>query len=146
MRFEHPVRKTRGVPVVPMIDLLFVILIFLVVSTTFKKPRSVLPIELPTVKEVSGSSVVDARSVLALDKEGKITLDAVAVPDVQLLDSYLKAFAKENPGRKLELEADKQVPLEKLLGVWDALTRAGIAIKDVPARIRLPQEPGSSSK
>jgi biopolymer transport protein ExbD len=142
MRFEHPVRKPRGVPVVPMIDLLFVILIFLVVSTTFKKPRSVLPIELPTVKEVSGSSVVDARSVLALDKEGKITLDAVAVPDVLLLDSYLKAFVKENPGRKLELEADKQVPLEKLLGVWDALTRAGIAIKDVPARIRLPQETG----
>ncbi len=146
MRFEHPVRKTRGVPVVPMIDLLFVILIFLVVSTTFKKPRSVLPIELPTVKEVAGSAVVDARSVLALDKEGKITLDAVAVPDVQLLDSYLKAFAKENPGRKLELEADKQVPLEKLLGVWDALTRAGIAIKDVPARIRLPQDAGSPSK
>ncbi|MCW1925488.1 biopolymer transporter ExbD [Luteolibacter arcticus] len=146
MHFEHPVRKTRGVPVVPMIDLLFVILIFLVVSTTFKKPRSVLPIELPTVREIAGSAVVDSRSVLALDKEGKITLDAVAVPDVQLLDSYLKAFTKENPGRKLELEADKQVPLEKLLGVWDALTRAGIAIKDVPARIRLPQEPGSSSK
>lgn len=146
MRFEHPVRKTRGVPVVPMIDLLFVILIFMVVTTTFKKPRSVLPIELPTVKEVSGSEVVDVRSVLALDKEGKITLDAVAVPDVQLLDAYLKAFVRENPGRKLELEADKQVPLEKLLGVWDALTRAGIAIKDVPARIRLPQETGSPSK
>jgi biopolymer transport protein ExbD len=146
MRFEHPVRKTRGVPVVPMIDLLFVILIFLVVSTTFKKPRSVLPIELPTVKEVAGASVVDARSVLALDKEGKITLDAVSVPDVQLLDSYLKAFSKENPGRKLELEADKQVPLEKLLGVWDALTRAGIPIKDVPARIRLPQDASSPSK
>jgi len=146
MRFEHPVRKTRGVPVVPMIDLLFVILIFLVVSTTFKKPRCVLPVELPTVKEISGASVVDARSVLALDKEGKITLDAVTVPDVQLLDSYLKAFSKENPGRKLELEADKQVPLEKLLGVWDALTRAGIPIKDVPARIRLPQDASSPSK
>jgi biopolymer transport protein ExbD len=146
MRFEHPARKIRGVPVVPMIDLLFVILIFLVVSTTFKKPRSVLPIELPTVKEVSGSAVIDARSVLGLDKEGKITLDAVSVPDVELLDAYLSAFVKENPGRKLELEADKQVPLEKLLGVWDALTRAGIPIKDVPARIRLPQEPGSSTK
>ncbi|MCW1885364.1 biopolymer transporter ExbD [Luteolibacter flavescens] len=146
MRFEQPVRKSRGVPVVPMIDLLFVILIFLVVSTTFKKPRSVLPIELPTLKEITGSEVVDSRSVLSLDKEGKITLDAVAVPDVLLLDSYLKAFTKENPGRKLELEADKQVPLEKLLGVWDALTRAGIAIKDVPARIRLPQDAESPSQ
>ena len=53
---------------------------------------------------------------------------------------------EENPGRKLELEADKQVPLEKLLGVWDALTRAGIPIKDVPARIRLPQETGGLTK
>ena len=36
--------------------------------------------------------------------------------------------------------------LEKLLGVWDALTRAGIPIKDVPARIRLQQETGGLTK
>ncbi len=139
MRFEHPVRKVRGVPVVPMIDLLFVILIFMVVTTTFKQPRSVLSIEIPTVHEIAGTEVVDARSVLAVDQFGKITLDSLVVPDAQLLDAYLRAFMKENPGRKLELEADKQLPLEKLLSVWDALTRAGIPIKDVPARIRLPK-------
>ena len=139
MRFEQPVRKARGVPVVPMIDLLFVILIFMVVTTTFKKPRNILRIELPTVRDVPGGTETEARSVLAVDKEGKITLDSLVVPDAQLLDAYLKAYLKENPGRKLELEADKQIPLEKLLGVWDALTRAGIQIKDVPARIRLPE-------
>lgn len=139
MRFEQPVRRARGVPVVPMIDLLFVILIFLVVSTTFKKPRSIMNLDLPTVRDMVGGTVTEARSVLAVDKDGRITLDAVAVPDAKLLDAYLRAFVKENPGRKLELEADKLLPLEKLLEVWDALTRAGIPIKDVPARIRLPQ-------
>jgi biopolymer transport protein ExbD len=139
MRFERPVRNSRGVPIVPMIDILFIVLIFLIVSTTFKKPRTVLPIELPTVREVASTEVIDERSVLAVDKDGRITLDSLVVPDAQLLDAYLKAFLKENPGRKLELEADKQIPLEKLLGVWDALTRAGIQIKDVPARIRLPE-------
>lgn len=124
---------------VPMIDLLFVILIFLVVSTTFKKPRSIMNLDLPTVRDMVGGTVTEARSVLAVDKDGRITLDAVAVPDAKLLDAYLRAFVKENPGRKLELEADKLLPLEKLLEVWDALTRAGIPIKDVPARIRLPQ-------
>lgn len=140
MRFERPVKPSRGVPIVPMIDILFIVLIFLIVSTAPKKARPILPIELPTVREIASTEAIDERSILALDKEGKITLDAIAVPDVQLLDAYLRAFVKENPGRKLELEADKQVPLEKLLGVWDALTRAGIPIKDVPARIRLPQE------
>lgn len=140
MRFERPVRSSRGVPIVPMIDILFIVLIFLIVSTTFKKPRTVLPIELPTVNEIASTEVIDERSVLAVDKDGRITLDSLVVPDAQLLDAYLKAFLKENPGRKLELEADKQIPLEKLLGVWDALTRAGIQIKDVPARIRLPEK------
>jgi len=139
MRFEQPVRRARGVPVVPMIDLLFVILIFLVVSTTFKKPRNIMNLELPTVRDMVGGTVTETRSILAVDKDGRITLDAVAVPDTKLLDAYLRAFVKENPGRKLELEADKLLPLEKLLEVWDALTRAGIQIKDVPARIRLPQ-------
>lgn len=124
----------------PMIDILFIVLIFLIVSTTFKKPRTILPIELPTVREIASTEVMDERSVLAVDKDGRITLDSLVVPDAQLLDAYLKAFLKENPGRKLELEADKQIPLEKLLEVWDALTRAGIQIKDVPARIRLPEK------
>jgi biopolymer transport protein ExbD len=139
MRFVCPARTSRGVPIVPMIDILFIVLIFLIVSTTFKKPRTILPIELPTVRDIASTEVIDDRSILTVDKEGRMTLDTLAVPDVVLLDAYLKAFLKENPGRKLELEADKEIPLEKLLEVWDALTRAGIPIKDVPARIRLPE-------
>jgi biopolymer transport protein ExbD len=53
------------------------------------------------------------------------------------LESYLAAYQKQNPGRKLELEADKNIPLERLLKVWDALTKAGIPIKEVPARIKV---------
>lgn len=146
MKFDRPVRRSRGIMIMPMIDILFVVLIFFIVTTTFRKPRPVLRIELPTVKEVPTDSVIVASSTLAVDKMGNVSLDAVKVPDVALLDAYLKAYMKENPGRKLELEADKELPLEKLLTVWDALTRAGIPIRDVPARIRLPQETGSLSR
>jgi biopolymer transport protein ExbD len=146
MKFDRPVRRSRGIMIMPMIDILFVVLIFFIVTTTFRKPRPVLRIELPTVKEVPTDNVTVASSTLAVDKMGNVSLDAVKVPDVALLDAYLKAYMKENPGRKLELEADKELPLEKLLTVWDALTRAGIPIRDVPARIRLPQETGSLSR
>ena len=33
--------------------------------------------------------------------------------------------------------SDKKLPLERLLQVWDALTKAGIEIRDVPARIKV---------
>jgi biopolymer transport protein ExbD len=138
MRF-HRLPTTRSqVAVIPLIDILFVLLIFFIVSTAFKKPRDVLRIELPTVREIPSDTVADTRSVLALDAAGNATLDSLAVPD-GLLENYLTVFQKQNPGRKLELEADKNIPLEKLLKVWDSLTKAGLQIKDVPARIKLPK-------
>jgi biopolymer transport protein ExbD len=137
MHFHRQPRKRAEVPIVPMIDILFILLVFFIVSTTFKKPREILHIELPTVREIPSDQVADSRSVLAVDALGNVTLDSLAVPE-GLLESYLAAYQKQNPGRKLELEADKKLPLERLLQVWDSLTKAGIPIKDVPARIKVP--------
>ena len=109
---------------------------FFIVSTAFKKPRDVLRIELPTVREIPSDTVADVRSTIAVDQLGNVTLDSLAVPE-GLLESYLAAYQKSNPGRKLELVADANIPLERLLKIWDALTKAGIPIKDVPARIKL---------
>lgn len=139
MHFHRISRKRAEVPIVPMIDILFILLVFFIVSTTFKKRRDILRIELPTVREVPSDTISDARSTIAVDALGNVTLDSLAVPE-GLLQSYLAAYQKENPGRKLELEADKKLPLERLLQVWDALTKAGIEIKDVPARIKLPEK------
>jgi biopolymer transport protein ExbD len=136
MRF-HRLKTTRSqIAVIPMIDILFVLLVFFIVSTAFKKPRDVLRIELPTVREIPSATVADVRSTIALDATGNITLDSLKVPE-GLLESYLAAYQQQNPGRKLELEADRNVPLERLLKVWESLTKAGIEIKDVPARIKV---------
>jgi biopolymer transport protein ExbD len=138
MQFHRPARTRSQVPIVPMIDILFILLIFFIVSTQFKKPRNVLRIELPTVREVPSEKVTDTRSVISVDADGVVTLDGLKVPE-GLLESYLAAYQKQNPGRKLELEADRKLPLERLLAIWDSMLKAGLQIKDVPARIRLPK-------
>lgn len=142
MHFHRIHRKRAEVPIVPMIDILFILLVFFIVSTNFKKPREILRIELPTVREVPSETVTEARSVIAVDALGNITLDSLAVPE-GLLESYLAAYQKQNPGRKLELEADRKLPLERLLHVWDALTKTGIPVREVPARIKLGDQNGS---
>lgn len=136
MEFHRVQRNRAQVPIVPMIDILFILLVFFIVSTTFKKPREVLQIELPTIKEIPSDTVTDTRSIIAVDAVGNITLDTLIVPE-GLLGTYLKVFQKQNPDRKLELEADRRVPLERLLEIWDALGKVGISIKDVPARIKV---------
>lgn len=135
MKFHRPARIRHHIQIIPMIDILLILLIYFATSTVFKKPRDVLHIELPTVRETPSEQVTDTRTALAVDSAGNISLDGVAVP-TGLLGNYLSAWEKQNPGRKLELEADEKLPLGQLIGIWDALTKAGIAIKDVPARIK----------
>lgn len=138
MKFRRPAKVRHNIQVIPMIDILLILLIYFATSTVFKKPRDILHIELPTVREVPSDRIADARSVLAIDPAGNMSLDGLAIPS-GLLDSYLAAFRKQNPGRKLELEADEKLPLGQLLHVWDSLTKAGLSLKDVPARIKAPR-------
>jgi len=52
------------------------------------------------------------------------------------LGATLKRIREENPA-EFELKADEKLPLGVLVGLWDSFKEAGIAIKDVPARILL---------
>ena len=82
MHFHRITRKRAEVPIVPMIDILFILLVFFIVSTTFKKPRNVLRIEIPTVREIPSDQVADARSVIAVALNTTIFGLAIAVPCV----------------------------------------------------------------
>ena len=139
MQFYRPQRKQLTVTIIPLIDIFAILLIFFIVSTTFKKPRPILTIDLPTVKEMPSQTVVDERAVLAVAPDGTMSLDQLEVPP-GLLVEFLGVYQQKYPGRQFELKADEAVSLKQLFVIWDALTKAGIEIKDVPARIQVPSE------
>ena len=139
MELYRPKRKAYNVPIVPLIDILAILLIFVIVTSTRKKSRPVVPIDLPTVKEVASTELTAERSILAITKEGEILLEGVEVAPGELAD-YLKAFQTVNPNRKLELEADEGSSLGQLFTVWEALSEVGIELKEVPARIQMATE------
>lgn len=134
MQFARPSKKNSGVPILPMIDILFILLIFFIVSTNFKRPRHQMQITLPTAKDLPTQTVVAEMSVLAIDAKGNLALEGAAVPQ-GLLDSYLEAWRKINPERNLEIEADEQAPFGKMVEVWGALTRLGIKVMPTRAKI-----------
>lgn len=139
MEIYRPKRKAYNVPIVPLIDILAILLIFVIVTSTRKKTRPVVPIDLPTVREVPSAELTAERSILAITKEGEILLENVTVPAGELAE-YLRAFQTVNPGRQLELEADEGSSLGQLFLVWEALSAVGIELKDVPARIKVGPE------
>lgn len=142
MELYRPQRRAYNVPIVPLIDILAILLIFVIVTSTRKKPRPAVPIDLPTVREVATTTLNQERVILAATTDGKLYLDNLEVPEGQLA-RFLQAFKNVNPDKKLELEADEAVPLGRLFEIWEALTEVGIELKEVPARIKVQQSDDS---
>lgn len=132
-------RQRRSVPMIPivsLIDIMVILLIFTTATTTFKKNKTQMQIALPESKSMgSTTDKPDARVTLAITKEQKLFLDGAPVGMEKLAEALMKLRA-DNPGVKLELEADTSTDLGVLIKVWDGLKAAGIPINDVPARIQ----------
>ena len=125
-------------PILPLIDILMILLIYFAVEYDPKKKREVLQIELALAQDSATTQVGEPAAVLAISDKGEITLDATRITDGMLVD-YLKIFREKFPTRKLELEPDKQVPLETFIKVQSALIDAGINPKEVPTRVKIPK-------
>ena len=132
MQFSRVRKPVPAIPIVSLIDILVILLIFFIVTMQPKQKRTILDISMPVVGDMPTKQVSDVRAVLALSKEGEITLDSVKVHKDLLVD-YLKEIKSQN--RKLELEMDKQVRLEQMIMVSEALTKAGFEA-NLPTRVR----------
>lgn len=132
MQFYRPRKPIPAIPIVSLIDILVILLIFFIVTMQPKQKRTILDISMPVVGDMATEQIVEARSVLALSKEGEITLDSVRLHESMLID-YLTEIKKQN--RKLELEMDKQVRLEQMIKISEALTKAGFEA-NLPTRVR----------
>ena len=55
MQFYRKKASSMGVPIVPMIDILTILLIFFIVHTQWKKPQSLLKIDVPGAEFMEGT-------------------------------------------------------------------------------------------
>ena len=129
-------RPVPTIPIVSLIDIMVILLIFFVATTTFKKDKMQVKITLPESKSLGGvTQVPESRVAISINTEQKIFLDGKPV-DLDKLAIAISSLKDAKPGMKLELEADTTAALGVLVKVWDALREAGYSINDVPARIQ----------
>ena len=141
MQFYRKKARSMGVPIVPMIDILTILLIFFIVHTQWKKPQSLLKIDVPGAEFMEGTPSSEQRAVLAVTGTSAISLNGRLV-EMNELAAALEALKKENPGVKLQLDVDKKAEFGVIVGIWDALTSVGIDAGEVPARIEI-NKPGA---
>lgn len=121
------------VPMAPLIDCVFLLLIFFLVATTLKKLDRELPLELPESAAAAGVPRSDDLLVISLDAEGSPFLDGAPI-STGMLHERLRQAAGRHPGPKVRIDGDRAAPLESIVQVLDLCSFEGL--KDVRIRAR----------
>lgn len=131
----RPRRRRRPVlNVTSLIDVLFLLLIFLMVSSTFLE-HPAIELDLP---QASTSEPVKVDSLrLAIPDDGRLILEGEEIEPAALRER-LREAAGENPKLLLILEADRGADYGRVVEALDAAREAGV--KRISAFTRKPAD------
>jgi len=131
MRFYTRKRRSPTINIVSLIDILVILLIFFIATSTFKKTQPQLEINLPESKTATAAAAAKTEPlVLRVKAADQITLDDKPVTLANLATA-LSTARKQDPQRAIAMQADKQAPFGVVVQVLDALKQAGV--KNIPA-------------
>jgi biopolymer transport protein ExbD len=131
MRFYTRKRRTPTINIISLIDILVILLIFFIATSTFKKRQPQLEINLPDSKTATASAAAKADPiVLRVKSADQLMLDEKPVKLADLA-SALQAERQQAPERPIAMQADRQAPFGVVVQVLDALKQAGV--KNIPA-------------
>jgi len=130
MKFYPRKRRMPTVIIVSLIDIFAILLIFVIVTSTFKSPQPEVVIKLPESKSATSGQAPADPMKLSITKDDEMSLDGKPVsPDD--LKSALESALAEAPNRPLALNADTKASFGFIIKVLDILKEAGV--KNIPA-------------
>jgi biopolymer transport protein ExbD len=126
MNFRHRRPEEPEINLIPFIDVLLVILIFLMLSTTYSK-YSELQITLPTA-DAEKLRERPAEIVVSVSADGRYLIDRKAVEgrSVEALAQELSAIAAGRSDAIVIVSADAMAAHQAVVNVLDAARRAGL--------------------
>lgn len=137
MQFFVRKRARPVVPIIPLIDILAILLLFFVATSTFRRKKSAMSVNLPKAGSLATALTGGERVPLLMKSSEEIVLGTRPVTLAGLAEA-LAALRAERPDVRLELQADEELAVGTLVAVWDALTQAGFSIKEIPTRLQIP--------
>jgi biopolymer transport protein ExbD len=131
---EFAVRKRRApsIIIVSLVDILTILLIFFVVSTTFKKDQPEVQINLPESKTATKAPAELEHALVSVDDQDVVKLNGqtIAIEELERAINDLAATQKAS----LALQADRKASFGTIVKVMDALKLAGV--RNLPAFTR----------
>jgi len=126
LRLKNHVKEDPTVDLTSLIDVVFLLLIFFMVSTTFER-ESVLKVDLPEASAVAEREELPDSLELIIDAQGRMYLN-----DQRLIDSEertiraaIEQLAGENRDLPMILRADRETPHHFVVTAMDVAAQLG---------------------
>ena len=119
MAVKYEEDEKPEVQLTSMMDCIFLMLIFFLVSSQLKKVEKELPIELPRANTT--------RDVKSTPAKGGLYVNSKPVGDAGLKNALANA-AKENPDRRIRINGDVFAPFRSIVQVLDTCQGEGLTV------------------
>jgi biopolymer transport protein ExbD len=123
MQFSDPDEEQAGINLTSLIDVVFLLLIFFMITSTFIKVERKLDLELPVAKAAEVEQKERKPIQIEMDKRGRITLDGQLVT-MKALEAKLKEF--QGKRKSAVVRADRRLKHGTVTAVLGLCRDAGI--------------------
>ena len=106
--------------ILPMIDIIFVILSFFIVSSLYLVKLETIPVNLPNAE--TSNQEKDSVIVITLDLENKVFIDDKFI-DISILENEIRSKIRVSNNKKVVLRADKGIKYERVISILDILRK-----------------------
>ena len=106
--------------ILPMIDVIFVILSFFIVSSLYLVRLETIPINLPNAETANQEK--DTAIVITLNLDNKVFIDEKII-DISLFENQLRSKLKNSNNKKVVLRADKSIKYGKVISILDIMRK-----------------------
>lgn len=109
----------------PIVDMMFLLLIFFLVATTFRQQEREMQIALPIAASAGPISTTLRELIVNVDAKGAIVVSGRAVSAEELSGIVSQAVAK-NAQQKVTVRGDRAATYDRIVAVLDICKSAGI--------------------
>lgn len=126
MRLPNDPDRPPQINIVPMIDVIFAILVYFIVSSLFLTRSEGLPVNLPQAETVQLQQ--SKQITVSLDSTGSLTVDSEAT-ELSQLRTIVENILEERESKVVVVNADKTVDHGQVVDVLDELRQiSGVSL------------------
>lgn len=120
MRLPDEVEKSGEINIVPMIDVIFSILAFFIISSLYLTRSEGLPVNLPSAS--TAKSQPSTKITVTIQPDGKLALNRKPI-ELDSLEQEVRSLVETNSEPLVIVNADESVDHGRVVGVMDRLRR-----------------------